>query len=28
MFPYYLKCKLLIIICFGYHKVDATYSYI
>jgi hypothetical protein len=28
MLPYYLKCKLLIIICIGYHKVAATYSYI
>jgi hypothetical protein len=28
MFPCYLKCKLLIIICIGYHKVSATYSYI
>jgi hypothetical protein len=28
MFPYYLNFKLLIIICFGYHKVAATYSYI
>jgi hypothetical protein len=24
----YLKCKLLIIICIGYNKVAATYSYI
>ena len=24
----YLKCKLLIIICIGYHKATATYSHI
>jgi hypothetical protein len=22
----YLKCKVLIIICIGYHKIDVTYS--
>jgi hypothetical protein len=27
MLPCYLKCKLLIIICIGYHKVASTYSY-
>jgi hypothetical protein len=26
MLPCYFKCKLLIIICIGYHKVAATYS--
>jgi hypothetical protein len=28
MLPCYLNCKLLIIICIGYYKVAATYSYI
>jgi hypothetical protein len=28
MLPYYLNCKLLIIICIGYFKVAANYSYI
>ena len=27
MSPFYLKCKLLIIMCIGYHKVAAIYSY-
>ena len=27
MFSLYLKCKLMIIICIGYHKVAVTYSY-
>jgi hypothetical protein len=28
MLPCYLNCKILIIVCIGYYKVAATYSYI